>query len=107
MGLRWSSGCPAGRRWRSMTPSSGGRRGATAGRPGPVALIIPHDVFDARLPEEGGGRPADIAASPALTAPCDPAWGRYPALRAAPEPAAVAEAARRLREARCPVMVAG
>jgi acetolactate synthase-1/2/3 large subunit len=82
-------------------------RRATTGRPGPVALIIPHDVFDARLPDEGGGRPADIALSPALAAPCDPAWGRYPALRAAPEPASVAEAARRLREARCPVMVAG
>jgi acetolactate synthase I/II/III large subunit len=76
-------------------------RRATTGRPGPVALIIPHDVFDVRLPEEG------ISLPPALAAPCDPAWGRYPALPAAPDPAAVAEAARRLREARCPVMVAG
>jgi len=76
-------------------------RRATTGRPGPVVLIIPHDVFDARLPEEG------IDLPPALAAPCDPAWGRYPALPAAPDPASVAEAARHLREARCPVMVAG
>lgn len=79
-------------------------RRAVTGRPGPVALIIPHDVFDARLAVPAGGVPEAPAA---LTTPLDPAWGRFPVYRTAPDPAAVALAAERLIAARCPVMIVG
>jgi acetolactate synthase-1/2/3 large subunit len=79
-------------------------RRATTGRPGPVALIIPHDVFDMRLTAESGAVPE---APPALQAWCDPRLGRFPSLRAAPDPEAVAAAARCLAAAERPVMIAG
>lgn len=67
-------------------------RVATTGRPGPVAVIVGEDVLD-----EGTG------AEPVT----DPAGGTLPATRPAPDPNAVAEAARLLAAARRPALLAG
>ncbi|KUL93319.1 hypothetical protein DK26_23540 [Bosea sp. WAO] len=65
---------------------------ATSGRPGPVALAIPADVLAERLPQPRAPRSV-----PAV----------FPSLRQQPEPAAIAEAARLLANARTPIIVAG
>lgn len=65
---------------------------ATSGRPGPVALAIPADVLNERLPQRRAPLPASAA---------------FPALRQQPEPAALAEAARLLAAADRPIVVAG
>lgn len=69
-------------------------RAATTGRPGPVALIVPHDVFDAPVPE-GVSRRAAVE------------WARFPASPTAPDPDAVARAAAILIGAQRPTLVAG
>src|SRR5262245_23922683 len=69
-------------------------RWAVSGRPGPVALIIPQDVFD---------QDSDVPAS----APLDKKLGRFPSSRSCPVAAEVERAAGLLVEARCPVLVAG
>ncbi len=68
-------------------------REASTGRPGPVALFIPHDVFDQAW--EAG--PVAARAE----------FGQYPALRQAPAPEAIASAAAVLRGAARPFLLAG
>jgi len=68
---------------------------ATSGRPGPAALIIPHDVFD---------QPTDLDADSQST-PAE--WARFPQGVGAPDPAAVERAAAVLLAAQRPVMIAG
>jgi acetolactate synthase-1/2/3 large subunit len=68
---------------------------ATTGRPGPVALVIPHDVLDAEW------QPGDDALL------VDDRYRAAPAYRPVPEAGSVAEAAALLRAARRPVIVAG
>jgi acetolactate synthase-1/2/3 large subunit len=65
---------------------------ATSGRPGPVALMVPRDLFG----EPAQGR-ADRAAD----------LGAYPLDRPAADPARVAEAAELIAAARRPIIVAG
>jgi acetolactate synthase-1/2/3 large subunit len=68
---------------------------ATSGRPGPVALVIPHDVLDADW------EPTDAALQ------IDDRYRRAPAYRPVPEPGSLADAAALLRASRRPVIVAG
>lgn len=68
---------------------------ATSGRPGPVVLDIPADVFHERW---------DPAALPAQA---DGRYGSFPAARVRPPEEAVAAAARVLESAERPVMVIG
>ena len=68
---------------------------ATAGRPGPVVFDIPADVFK----EDWDESAADMV--------CSPRAGSFPAWRAHPDPADVADAARVLESAERPVLVAG
>jgi acetolactate synthase I/II/III large subunit len=68
---------------------------ATTGRPGPVALVIPHDVLDA----EWGGGDADLEV--------DDRYARAPAHRPVASPDSVKAAADLLKKARRPVIVAG
>lgn len=68
---------------------------ATTGRPGPVALVIPADVFR----QDGAPIEVDLY--------IDPSLGRFPARRSAPDPDDVARAARLLQEAKRPVMLVG
>jgi acetolactate synthase-1/2/3 large subunit len=63
---------------------------ATSGRPGPVHLTIPADVLEAEA------QPIPRQAKPGMVSP-----------RAAPDPAAVAEAAAMIQRAQRPVLVAG
>jgi acetolactate synthase I/II/III large subunit len=69
-------------------------RTATTGRPGPVALLLPQDVLDG---------PAD----PVPPAAGAERFGSFPAFRPPPEPADVAAAARALRGAARPFLLAG
>lgn len=69
---------------------------ATAGRPGPTALIVPQDVFD----EEWDGV-LELDADAAVRR------GRFPAERPRPAEEAVREAAALLAEAERPLVVAG
>ncbi|MBE7213081.1 MAG: thiamine pyrophosphate-binding protein, partial [Gluconacetobacter diazotrophicus] len=66
---------------------------ATAPRPGPVALIIPHDVMDAEWDEE--------------EIPVDPRTVRAPSFRYRPEDSDLDRAAELLTRARRPAIVAG
>jgi len=66
---------------------------ATSGRPGPVVLEIPDDVF------AGPAGLDSFAASPA--------WAAFPRLRPGPDPQAIAAAAARLRAGARPMIVAG
>src|SRR3984957_10236765 len=66
---------------------------ATSGRPGPTVLEVPDDVF-ADLAEE-----ADFPASPA--------YGKYPRLRSAPDPADGARALDMLQHSQRPIIVVG
>lgn len=70
-------------------------RTATSGRPGPVAVVIPHDVMDAEWDENE----ADVE--------IDDRYTRAPAYRPVPEGSDVREAADLLSRARRPVIVAG
>ncbi len=66
---------------------------ATSGRPGPVVLEIPADVFYG---------PAGAEEFPAA-----PQWAAFPRLRSAPDPAAVEQALALLRASKTPMIVAG
>jgi acetolactate synthase-1/2/3 large subunit len=66
---------------------------ATSGRPGPVVLEIPDDVF------AGPASPDPF--------PTSSAWARFPRLRAAPDPVALELALARLRASRKPMIVVG
>lgn len=68
---------------------------ASAGRPGPVVFDIPADVFKEEWDESAIGVKAN------------PRAGRFPAWRAHPDPADVADVARVLESAERPVLVAG
>ncbi|MBI4552900.1 MAG: thiamine pyrophosphate-binding protein [Candidatus Latescibacteria bacterium] len=68
---------------------------ATTGRPGPVALIIAQDLFD--TPIEPDSIPSHV----------NPAYGRFPGERSAPDPGDVETAAAALTSARLPVLLAG
>jgi acetolactate synthase-1/2/3 large subunit len=68
---------------------------ATSGRPGPVALVIPHDVLDA----EWEGADSDLEV--------DDRYTRAPAFRPVASPDSVAAAAHLLTKAKRPVIVAG
>jgi acetolactate synthase-1/2/3 large subunit len=68
-------------------------RAMTTGRPGAAHLGLPFDVQRDPVDE------ADVYA--------DAEFGRYPALRTAPDPAAIAVAAKALLSARSPVFVCG
>jgi acetolactate synthase-1/2/3 large subunit len=68
---------------------------ATSGRPGPIALVLPHDVLDAEWP-------ADDAAIEV-----DDRYRRAPAYRPVASADSVAAAVRLLNVARRPVIVAG
>lgn len=70
-------------------------RVATAPRPGPVAVIIPHDIFDA---DWDGVTPAAVT---------DDRTIRMPYLRSTAPEAAVAEAAALIRRAERPALVCG
>ena len=71
----------------------GAFRIATSGRPGPVALVIPHDVLDAEW--AAGGLDMDDRTA------------RAPAFRTVADPASVSEAAALLSAAARPLIVAG
>lgn len=70
-------------------------RVATSGRPGPVVLDIPADVFAQECKDSS----LDLSGSPVAA--------RYPSVRAHPEPVAIAAAARSLASAERPVIIAG
>ncbi len=70
-------------------------RVATTGRPGPVVMTIPEDVFDAV--------PADGAPQRRF----GPETFAYPRFRSAPDPVALADAADLLARARRPLVLAG
>lgn len=70
-------------------------RTATSGRPGPVALIVPHDLMDA----EWSGDEDDVA--------IDERYIRAPAYRPVASPDTVAEAASLLARSQRPAIVAG
>jgi acetolactate synthase-1/2/3 large subunit len=65
---------------------------ATSGRPGPVALTVPRDLFG-EAAQGAGERAADL--------------GAYPLDRFAPAPARIAEAAELVAAAARPILVAG
>ncbi|MCQ0019019.1 thiamine pyrophosphate-binding protein [Actinomadura madurae] len=69
---------------------------ATSGRPGPVVLEIPDDVFSADYPEPPHG---SSAVTPLSTV--------YPQSRTSPDPAAVEGAVELLRHSRKPLLLAG
>ncbi|KAA3644751.1 MAG: thiamine pyrophosphate-binding protein [Chloroflexi bacterium] len=68
---------------------------ATTGRPGPVVLVIPADVFK----HEGGPQEIENYIEPGLN--------HYPTYRTAPDPEAITKAATLLRDAKSPVMLVG
>ena len=68
-------------------------RAMTTGRPGAAHICLPYDVQKHALD------PAEVWAQPG--------HDRFPAYRSAPDPAAVAEAAKRLVAARSPVLICG
>ncbi|MGH7279093.1 MAG: thiamine pyrophosphate-binding protein, partial [Candidatus Rokuibacteriota bacterium] len=70
-------------------------RTATSGRPGPVVLDIPADIFAADY-KEGS---LDLSGSPDV--------GRFPSSRPHPDPEAIQAAARMLAAAERPVVIAG
>jgi acetolactate synthase-1/2/3 large subunit len=65
---------------------------AASGRPGPVVLILPPDLFEDAAPESDK-RMATL--------------GRYPIDRTVADPARVAEAAALIADAACPIIVTG
>lgn len=73
-------------------------REMTTGRPGPVALIFPQDVLD-------GDVNTSIAA--AATDPHAATFGRFPSLRASPDPHQIEAVADALHRARRPLLILG
>ena len=73
----------------------GAFRIATSGRPGPVALVIPHNVLDAEW--AGAGGDPDV----------DDRTARAPAFRTVADPASVSQAAALLSAAERPLIIAG
>ncbi len=69
-------------------------RVACTGRPGPVVVEIPEDVFSSPLPADAR----------AINRHADASWPRY---RSAPQTADVLAAARHLRDAKRPIILAG
>ncbi|XVQ07157.1 thiamine pyrophosphate-binding protein [Spirillospora sp. CA-255316] len=69
---------------------------ATSGRPGPVILEIPDDVFSAEFPARAAGLPPAVRLGTA-----------YPQSRTSPDPAAVDGAVELLRRSRKPLLLAG
>lgn len=67
----------------------------TTGRPGPVALVIPADVFRQSAAPEG------------LENYIDPTLNQIPSRRTSPDPEQIAAAAALLRSAKSPVMLVG
>lgn len=76
-------------------------RRATAGRPGPVAIIIPHDLFDQRFERADLVRPAPMGGA------TNPDWGRFPNTPSQPDAASLEAAAAHLRAAQRPILIAG
>jgi acetolactate synthase I/II/III large subunit len=70
---------------------------ATSGRPGPVAVVIPHDILDTAW--DPGDDPLDLAV--------DERSSRAPALRCAPDEASIADAAALLDASSRPLLIAG
>jgi acetolactate synthase-1/2/3 large subunit len=68
-------------------------RMATSGRPGPVVLEIPDDVFTAETPDADG--------------PASPRWAEYPRLRSAPDEGEIRNAVDRLTDSDRPMILAG
>lgn len=68
---------------------------ATTGRPGPVALVIPADIFRQQ------GAPANLEIY------VEPELNQFLSRRSAPDPTDVARAAKLLREAKRPLMLIG
>lgn len=68
---------------------------ATSGRPGPVALVIPADVFKAPLEVED------------LQLFVDQNFASFPATRNVPDPEKISRAAEMLTEAKNPIILAG
>ena len=68
---------------------------ATSGRPGPVALVLPHDVLDADWEPDSAATEVDDR------------YRQYPAHRPVASPDTVAAAAELLNAARRPVVIAG
>lgn len=66
---------------------------ATSGRPGPVVLEIPDDVFTAETPDEDS--------------PASPRWAEYPRLRSAPDETGIENAVDRLADSERPMILAG
>jgi len=75
----------------------GALRIATSGRPGPVAVVIPHDVLDSAW------EPADLAQDVAVDDRCS----RAPAFRSVADPASIAEACALLDASARPLLIAG
>jgi len=70
-------------------------KAATTGRPGPVALIIAQDLFDAQVGPES------------MASHVDPRYGCFPVERSGPDPKDVAAAAEALTGAQRPVLLVG
>ena len=68
---------------------------ATSGRPGPVAVVIPHNVLDAEW--AGGDGDLDV----------DDRTARAPAFRTVADPASIGQAATLLSAAARPMIIAG
>lgn len=66
---------------------------ATAGRPGPVVLEVPDDVFAAEATGE--------------TFPVDPSMAEYPRVRSLPDPRSILAAVERLASSHRPMLVVG
>jgi acetolactate synthase-1/2/3 large subunit len=69
-------------------------RRAVSGRPGPVALIVPQDVFDAPVAESPHGKVEENL-------------GRFPIFRSSPDASDLERAARLLLKAKYPVLLVG
>lgn len=72
---------------------------ATSGRPGPVALLIPHDVIDAEWDPAGPSVDEDLAV--------DPRFLSVPSFRPVPDSQDLDQAAELLRRSVRPLFVAG
>src|SRR5260370_19565743 len=75
----------------------GAFRIATSGRPGPVAVVVPHDVLDSAW-DPGVGAPDCLA---------DDRFSRAPAFRPVADPASIAEAAALLDASARPLIIPG
>lgn len=73
-------------------------REMTTGRPGPVALIFPQDLLDGAVDEATAAQATDPHAA---------TFGRFPALRATPDPHQLDAVAEALHSARRPLFILG